>query len=548
MSRGACLLFSVAVLLIVRAPAFAVCTDMSAVANTRRDIEDQCHCGTAASHPTYTACARPVIQTAVAENRLPPSCISAVRRCVSRSTCGKPGTVTCLTTTRSGRQRCRIKNGGPNACLALSGACVGATPFCCDSPLGCQQETTTSTSSTSTSSTSPSTTGPSTTIPGSTSTTNSTVSTTTSTSTLPPAVCTDPAFSFPAMGRAPITVVAASPNCGGAALSPPATGPFSGELDDAGGTLLKNLGTGCLYFGSGDNFVIPGGRIPDGSTMILNVTGVNGTSATLGPSAGSGPKDCTLGTASTRHCITGTPGTDGHGSCTVDADCGAQAGGTTAAPGTCARDAQCFFGPPLPVAVPDFPFFSTCVVSVYDQGACGVTDLVAQSTTFSAGVSARAFITGNVAAPCPQCLGGTCSGGQNAGGACTAVGLAQTSVDCPPEADLYDGTLSVVLDNATTGTRTLDAVGGAFCAGQPDPGAFGIAAATRISTHGAPLAPTGLLTNTAVATIAAPFCIPPTGVAVLDATGGFPAPAAVSVSVRINLTDLLTLGLPPLLP
>ena len=336
-------------------------------------------------------------------------------------------------------------------------------------------------------------------------------------------------------------------NCGSAALATLPSPPFSGEIDRPSGK-ISDLGTGCLYVGSGANGFLPAGRVPDGGTLILKVVGVNLTKAILGPSPGSGARDCTLPAGPQRHCLSGTPGTDGNGACTVDADCGPQLGGSEPVAGTCALDAHCFFGPPLPVPAPDFPFFSTCVVNAFQQGACGDADLLAQTTTFSAGIAARAYVTANADSPCPRCVASVCDAGRNAGRPCTAVGSLGTTMDCPPSDELYDGTISVVLNGASTEPRQLTAANGLFCPGQQSPGAFGRSDATTIVTRGSRLSPIGLLTNTAAATIAGPFCVPGTNVAILDAVGGFPAPGAVSVPVRINLTGLLALGLPPLLP
>jgi hypothetical protein len=587
----------------------AACSDPNAVATVRGRIDTQCDCAGAVSRTEYLGCASHVIGEALSDGSLPVQCVSAVKKCASKSTCGRAGYVTCLVAKPSGT-RCSLKRNAA-LCTRLPGSCVGTTPFCCDGAGGCFGTTTTvpastttsvtfigttstsaqttiptttstslatttsslsttssstttlapSTSSTSTSTSTSSSTSSSTTVPPPTtstttpapSTTSSTVAATTttstssSTSTLPPLVCTDPAVNAPAIGQVPVTIMPATANCGTAALATTPTAPFSGELDGPGGK-LSDLGTGCLYVGTGDNFLLPPGKLPDGGTLILKVTGLNGTSATLGPSPGAGRADCTLPSGPARHCLNGDVGTDGHGACTVDTDCGVQAGGDSPVAGTCARDANCFFGPPLPIAVPDFPFFSTCVVNVFEQGACGSADLVAQTTTFSSGIAAHAYITADATTPCPVCVGGVCSGGQNIGLPCTPVGSAGTTNDCPPEARLFDGTLSVVLNGASTEPQQVAGPGGIFCPNQTSVGAFGRPDATLIKTQGSRLSPVGLLTNTAAATIAGGFCVPSTGVAVLDAATGFPGPGAVSVPVRINTTGLIALGLPPLLP
>jgi len=345
---------------------------------------------------------------------------------------------------------------------------------------------------------------------------------------------------LPPLGRVPITIAPGTQSCGGPALTPPPAAPFAGELDAAGGAELADLGRGCLYFGSGVNTFIPGGRLPDGAKLVLNVAGLNGLSAVIGPSAGSGPYDCTLPADTTRHCINGSTGTDGAGACATDADCG----GVGSAPGSCARDARCFFGPPLPISVPSFPPASTCVVNAFQDGACGELNLLTRAVSFKTGVSSRAYSTANVESPCPRCIGNVCQGGENDGGACTPIGSARTSIDCPPLDAAFVGALSVTIDSGTTGTRSLNAADGLFCAGQTSPGAFGRPDARAIVTRGSPLDLLGLLTSEAAMTVASPFCIPATGAPLIDLVGGLPGPGAFSVSTRVDLADLLRLGLP----
>jgi hypothetical protein len=322
-------------------------------------------------------------------------------------------------------------------------------------------------------------------------------------------------------------------------LTPPPTAPFAGERDAPGGTKLSDLGRGCLYFGSGASTVIPGGRLPDGAKLVLNVAGLNLLSAVIGPSAGTGPYDCTLPADVTRHCVNGGTGTDGAGACTADAHCGVDP-----APGSCARDARCFFGPPLPISVPSLPPASACVVNAFQDGACGELNLLTQAVSFKTGVSSRAYATGDVASPCPRCIGNVCQGGKNDGGGCTPIGSAQTSSDCPPLDTAFAGALAVTIDSGTTGTATLSDPDGNFCAGQTTAGAFGRPDARAIVTRGSPLNPLGLLSSQALMTVASPFCIPATGSPLIDAVGGLPGPGAFSVSAGVELADLLRLGLP----
>jgi hypothetical protein len=125
---------------------------------------------------------------------------------------------------------------------------------------------------------------------------------------------------------------------GGAALSPPPAAPFSGEIDSdtAGTTTIVDLGLGCLYIGGGGATSVPPSRVVDGSTSVFGVAGT-GAIVPLVASAGNGP----VGNTNTGM------------ACTADANCGRGAG-------TCALDANCFFGPPLPIVNAGL---STCVVN-----------------------------------------------------------------------------------------------------------------------------------------------------------------------------------------
>jgi len=513
----------------VGAGARAACTDPGAVATVRGQVETQCGCATAASHTAYQKCATLVAKTAAQEGRLAPSCVAGVKKCASQSTCGSPGAVTCLTTTGT-KTRCKIKKSAA-LCTRSAGACVGAGTSCCDAADGCLTAVTTTTS----------------TRPAPTSTSTTTVVTTTTgmtaTSTTQPLVCTDPMLGLPPLAQAPVTITPGTTNCGGPGLSPPPTPPFSGEVDDATGAKLSDLGTGCLYFGNGQNHFIPGGRLPDGAKLAMSVVGIRGLGIIAGPGPGSGPHDCTLPAGSGHHCLNGSAGTDGHGACATDADCGADA-----ALGACGSDARCFFGPPLPIPAPTFPLASSCIVNAFQQGACADFDLLAGTATFSAGVSARAYATGNADAPCPRCVGGHCDSGKNAGAACTPVGSAGTSIDCLPDDAQFSGALSLVLQGGSTEPLELAAADGFLCPGQSKTGAFGRPGARRVATHGTRLSPLSLLTQAPLVTLAAPFCIPPTGSAVLDTFGGLPGPGAFSVPARVDLSDVIRLGLLPLLP
>jgi len=121
--------------------------DKTDIANARAAIAAYCDCATATSHGAYEKCVAQ--QVSLLANK---SCASALKRCAARSTCGKPGAVTCCVT-KAGQTKCKIKHDAAH-CTAPAGAtaCVGIYASCCDAcgAGGCATTTTTSTSSTTT--------------------------------------------------------------------------------------------------------------------------------------------------------------------------------------------------------------------------------------------------------------------------------------------------------------------------------------------------------------------------------------------------------------
>ncbi|HEY8516516.1 MAG TPA: hypothetical protein VIS07_13475 [Candidatus Binatia bacterium] len=482
--------------------------DDAAVAATRAAIEASCGCPTTAgSRSTYLRCAREVVKANVAQGTLPTSCRSSVMRCVNKSSCGRPGAVSCCRTNRQGKTTCTIV-GNASRCKAPSGgsACVGQYASCCDActATGCAPTPTP--------------------VPTPTPTPQPTQSPTPRPiPTLPPlpALCR-PLIGLPELLKVPFTVVEGSPSCGGAAFDPPASPPFSGQVRDGSNAKIADLGEGCLYTGGLAPILIPAG-----STAMLAVKGVGVLDVKLGGSSGSGPLDCTKGAGPGAHCLNGAPGTDGAGACTSDAHCGG-------APGTCNYDANCFFGPPIPLTS-----FGAWVVNAFQTDLCGEVDLLTTRATFATTISARVYLTGNLTEPCPVCVNGQCSAGANAGGACTPVGAAGTSPDCPPADATFFGALTVPITQLGTGTSTITAdAEGTFCEGQTAPGALGLPDARVVTESGAGFGSSGSLLGMR---LAGTFCIPATGT-LLDVLAGLPAVGAVSQRGALDLTQLL--GLP----
>jgi hypothetical protein len=478
--------------------------DDADVAATRAAIQSTCGCPTTAgTRSTYLACAREVVQQHLATGALPAACRANVSKCVNKSSCGKPGAVSCCRTSRSGTTKCSIV-GSLARCTAPSGgsACAGQYASCCDACIagGCRPTPT------------PAPTPKPTPSP-------------TSTPPIPtlaplPALC-QPLVGLPDLATVPFTVTAGSPSCGGAALNPAPSPPFSGEVDDASSSKLGDLGVGCLYTGG-----FPPIAIPAGSTAKLAVKGIGVLDVKLGGSAGSGPRDCTLGAGPNAHCLNGKPGTDGHGACTSDAHCG---GGK----GTCQYDANCFFGPPIPIGA-----FGACVVNAFQSELCGDVNLLNLQATFATTISARVYLTGSTTTPCPVCTAGTCSTGKNAGASCTAIGALGTSPDCLPNDTSFLGSLIVPITQLGTGTSSLSAdASGDFCAGQPAPGAFGVPTAREVIETGQGF---GAGSSLLSMRLAGTFCIPATG-GLLDTLAGLPAVGAVSQGGDLDLSQVLSL-------
>src|SRR5437867_12999985 len=92
-------------------------------------------CTTAASHGQYVSCVAHQANMLAESGSLPTQCKGAVKKCAARSTCGKPGFVTCCRTRSSGTTKCSTKSSAPGCtdhAPAGGSACVGNHPSCCD--------------------------------------------------------------------------------------------------------------------------------------------------------------------------------------------------------------------------------------------------------------------------------------------------------------------------------------------------------------------------------------------------------------------------------
>jgi hypothetical protein len=184
----------------------------------------------------------------------------------------------------------------------------------------------------------------------------------------------------------------------------------------------------------------------------------------------------------------------------------------------------------VPVPSPD-ESLSTCILNVIANDPCGTADLLAGSTTLSVFLSARLYLTGNAASPCPQCVGGTCTAGQRAGLPCAGgIGSANTTRECPPSNSQFLAALPVGL-SLGTGTSIMTNASGEFCANQRTPGAFGLPAARAIEQVGAPLIGGALLSTTLVGN----FCVQGTGIPLINTVVDIPGPGTVSVPGMVSV-------------
>jgi hypothetical protein len=130
------------------APLAAPCDPMGAdaadVATARAAVAAACDCAGVGSHSVYVSCASAVVDATLVN----PGCRGVVRRCVVRSTCGRPGAVACCRTSAHGATRASIRfravscRDGPRGV-----ACVSPFASVCDActATGCATLPTTTT-------------------------------------------------------------------------------------------------------------------------------------------------------------------------------------------------------------------------------------------------------------------------------------------------------------------------------------------------------------------------------------------------------------------
>ena len=93
-------------------------------------VMGSCPCDTATNHGQFVSCASRVVFGATKAGTLSRECRHVIRRGVAKSSCGKPGFVTCCRTGVPAAAACVVKRDA--AGCATAGGCVGSTSTCVD--------------------------------------------------------------------------------------------------------------------------------------------------------------------------------------------------------------------------------------------------------------------------------------------------------------------------------------------------------------------------------------------------------------------------------
>ena len=111
--------------------------DGSKTAAARASAEETCTtagagCSNALNHGAYVSCIIRELNALVQSNTLPRSCKGKAKKCAARSTCGKPGAVTCCLANQSGHGHSKCSVTSSAGSCAAKGGCAGNFSSCCD--------------------------------------------------------------------------------------------------------------------------------------------------------------------------------------------------------------------------------------------------------------------------------------------------------------------------------------------------------------------------------------------------------------------------------
>jgi hypothetical protein len=91
---------------------------------TQAAINAECSCAGAGNHGQFVSCVVHVVKRLSDSGAVPDECRGKVARCAARSTCGKPGFVTCQLTR-------------PGTCDLATATCVGNPSVACTTDVAC---------------------------------------------------------------------------------------------------------------------------------------------------------------------------------------------------------------------------------------------------------------------------------------------------------------------------------------------------------------------------------------------------------------------------
>jgi hypothetical protein len=103
--------------------------DAADIAAARAQVDTACVCGAASSRSAYQRCVSGVLAQRTATGLLRRQCAGSVRRCASKSVCGRPGAVTCCRSTH-GQPICSIRSSAASCQTTTTTTMPGSSPDC----------------------------------------------------------------------------------------------------------------------------------------------------------------------------------------------------------------------------------------------------------------------------------------------------------------------------------------------------------------------------------------------------------------------------------
>jgi len=116
--------FVAAILLALPAAPVAAQVDCEAArCAVQAAVNTACLCDQATNHGRYVSCVAHVVKDLSSQSLVPTNCKGKVKRCAARSTCGKPGFVTCTVPT--------------DTCNLATSTCTGNPALTCATDFDC---------------------------------------------------------------------------------------------------------------------------------------------------------------------------------------------------------------------------------------------------------------------------------------------------------------------------------------------------------------------------------------------------------------------------